>query len=111
MYAIVATGGKQYKVREGDILRVEKLEGDIGDSISFDKVLMFSDGESVELGRPVLENVSVNGHIVKQDKSNKILVFKYKSRVHYRRRQGHRQQYTLLEVKKIVTKSGEKDGS
>ena len=102
MYAIVSSGGKQYKVQKGEILRVEKISGDIGVPVSFDKVLMFSDGENVNIGQPVLENVSVNGHIVEQDKAKKIIVFKYKRRKRYRRKQGHRQQYTAVKIDSIA---------
>ncbi len=101
MYAVVSSGGKQYKVQKGEILRVEKISGDIGVPVSFDKVLMFSDGENVNIGQPVLENVSVNGHIVEQDKAKKIIVFKYKRRKRYRRKQGHRQQYTAIKIDNI----------
>jgi len=105
MYAIVSSGGKQYKVQKGEILRVEKISGDIGVPILFDKVLMFSDGENVNIGQPVLENVSVNGHIVEQDKAKKIIVFKYKRRKRYRRKQGHRQQYTAVKIDNIAQNS------
>lgn len=101
MYAVVATGGKQYKVREGQILRVEKIPGDIGSSVTFDKVLMTSDGEVVNIGQPVLENAEVNGHIIEQGKAKKIIVFKYKRRKRYRRKQGHRQQYTAVKIDRI----------
>lgn len=102
MYAVVFSGGKQYKVQKDEILRVEKISGDIGAPVSFDKVLMFSDGENVNIGQPVLENVSVNGHIVEQDKAKKIIVFKYKRRKRYRRKQGHRQQYTAVKIDSIL---------
>jgi len=102
MYAIVSSGGKQYKVQKGEILRFEKISGDIGAPVSFDKVLMFSDGENVNIGQPVLENVSVNGHIVEQDKAKKIIVFKYKRRKRYRKKQGHRQQYTAVKIDSIL---------
>ncbi len=101
MYAVVATGGKQYKVREGQILRVEKISGDVGASVSFDKVLMYADGDAVTIGQPELENVAVTGHIVEQGKAKKILVFKYKRRKRYRRKQGHRQQYTAVKIDSI----------
>jgi large subunit ribosomal protein L21 len=101
MYAIVNTGGKQYKIQQGDILRVEKIPGEIGSSVSFDKVLMFSDGENVSIGRPVLDNVAVEGHIIEQGKAKKIIVFKYKRRKRYRRKQGHRQQYTAIKIDSI----------
>jgi large subunit ribosomal protein L21 len=98
MYAIVNTGGKQYKIHQGDILRVEKISGEIGSPVSLDKVLMFSDGEKVSIGRPVLDNVAVKGHIVEQGKTKKIIVFKYKRRKRYRRKRGHRQQYTAIKI-------------
>ena len=101
MYAIVNTGGKQYKIQQGDILRVEKIPGEVGSSVSFDKVLMFSDGENVSIGRPVLDNVTVKGHIVEQGKAKKIIVFKYKRRKRYRRKQGHRQRYTAIKIDSI----------
>jgi large subunit ribosomal protein L21 len=101
MYAIVNTGGKQYKIQQGDILRVEKIPGEIGSSVSFDKVLMFSDGDNVSIGRPVLDNVAVKGHIIEQGKAKKIIVFKYKRRKRYRRKQGHRQQYTAIKIDSI----------
>ncbi len=101
MYAIVDSGGKQYKVKEGDILKVEKLTGEVGDNISFDKILMFSDDEDVNIGTPLLEDVTVNGHIVEQGKAKKIIVFKYKRRKRYRRKQGHRQQFTAVKIDSI----------
>ena len=101
MYAIVNTGGKQYKIHQGGVLRVEKIPGEIGSSVSFDKVLMFSDGENVSIGRPVLDNVAVKGHIIEQGKAKKIIVFKYKRRKRYRRKQGHRQQYTAVKIDSI----------
>jgi large subunit ribosomal protein L21 len=103
MYAIVNTGGKQYKVRQGDILRVEKIPGEIGSPVSFDKILMFSDGENVNIGRPILDNVTVKGHIVEQGKAKKIIVFKYKRRKRYRRKLGHRQHYTAVKIDSIET--------
>jgi len=101
MYAVISSGGKQYKVQEGEILKVEKLSGDVGGSVSFDDVLMFSDGETVSVGNPGLENISVTGHIVEQGKARKIIVFKYKRRKRYRRKQGHRQQYTAVKIDAI----------
>jgi large subunit ribosomal protein L21 len=101
MYAVVATGGKQYKVGEGDTLRVEKLKGDVGAEVAFDKVLLYSDGDTVKVGQPVLEGAAVRGHIVEQDKAKKILVFKYKRRKRYRRKQGHRQMFTAVKIDKI----------
>lgn len=101
MYAIVASGGKQYKTRQGEVLRVEKITGDIGSPVSFDRVLMFSDGQTVNIGQPFLANVVVKGHIVEQDKAKKFIVFKYKRRKRYRRKQGHRQPYTAINIDRI----------
>ncbi len=101
MYAIVDSGGKQYRVKEGDILKVEKLAGEVGDNVSFDKILMFSNDENVNIGTPLLEDVTVNGHIVEQGKAKKIIVFKYKRRKRYRRKQGHRQQFTAVKIDSI----------
>lgn len=101
MYAVVATGGKQYKVQQGDVLRVEKLAGDVGSEVAFDKVLMFSDGENVQIGQPVVEGAVVKGRIIEQGKSKKVIVFKYKRRKRYRRKQGHRQQYTAVKIDAI----------
>ena len=104
MYAVVNTGGKQYKVQQGEIFRVEKIPGDVGNPVTFDRVLMFSDGENVSIGQPVLENVAVEGHIVEQGKAKKILVFKYKRRKRYRRKQGHRQEFTAIQIDSINAK-------
>lgn len=101
MYAVVATGGKQYKVQEGEILRVEKLVGEVGSTVTFDQVLMTSDGTDVALGAPLLEGAEVIGQIVEQDKSKKVLVFKYKRRKRYRKMQGHRQPYTAVKINTI----------
>ena len=102
MYAVVKSGGKQYKVQEGETFRVEKLAGEVGAEIAFDEVLMFSDGENVQVGTPTLENVTVKGTVVEQGQAKKILVFKYKRRKRYRRKQGHRQQYTAVKVDSIT---------
>ncbi len=101
MYAVVKTGGKQYRVQEGDVLRVEKLPGDIGAKIAFDDVLLFSDGDNFQVGTPNLDNIAVNGRIVEQGKARKILVFKYKRRKRYRRKQGHRQPFTAIKIDSI----------
>jgi large subunit ribosomal protein L21 len=107
MYAVVNTGGKQYKVQQGEILRVEKISGDVGSPVTFDRVLMFSDGETVSIGQPVLEDVAVEGHIVEQGKAKKIIVFKYKRRKRYRRKQGHRQQFTAVLIDSIGSRQPE----
>ncbi len=103
MYAVIFTGGKQYKVSEGETLRVEKIPGEIGSSVSFDRVLMFSDGKTIKVGQPKLADVAVKGHIVEQGKAKKVIVFKYKKRKRYRKKRGHRQQYTALKIDTIQT--------
>ena len=102
MYAVVNTGGKQYKVQQGEVLRVEKIPGDVGSPVTFERVLMFSDGENVQIGQPVLDDVAVQGHIVEQGKARKIIVFKYKKRKRFRRKQGHRQEYTAVQIDSIT---------
>ena len=104
MYAVVNSGGKQYKVQQGEVLKVEKISGDVGSSVTFDRVLMFSDGDNVSVGQPVLDSVSVDGHIVEQGKAKKIIVFKYKRRKRYRRKKGHRQQFTAVLIDSITPK-------
>jgi large subunit ribosomal protein L21 len=101
MYAVVATGGKQYRVEAGEILRIEKLSGDIGAAVAFDKVLMLGDGENVQIGQPLVQGATVKGHIVEQGKQKKVLVFKYKRRKRYRRKQGHRQLFTAVKIDTI----------
>ena len=101
MYAVVTSGGKQYKVQEGEILRVEKIPGNVGSSVIFNTVLMVADGDKVNIGQPVLDDALVEGHIVEQGKAKKIIVFKYKRRKRYRRKQGHRQQFTAIKIDSI----------
>jgi large subunit ribosomal protein L21 len=104
MYAVVNSGGKQYKVQQGQVLRVEKISGDVGNPVTFERVLMFSDGENVSIGQPALEDVAVEGHIVEQGKAKKIIVFKYKKRKRYRRKKGHRQEFTAVLIDSIKPK-------
>jgi large subunit ribosomal protein L21 len=101
MYAVVTTGGKQYRVQKGETLKIEKIPGEVGSSVAFDQVLMVSDGDRVEIGQPLVENAVVNAHIVEQGKHKKILVFKYKRRKRFRRTQGHRQQFTAVKIDDI----------
>lgn len=101
MHAIIVTGGKQYKVTEGDVLYIEKLEAEAGDKITFDKVLAILDGDKATFGAPVVAGASVEANVVKNGKGKKILVFKYKPKKNYRRRQGHRQPYTKVEITKV----------
>lgn len=101
MYAIVRTGGKQYQVACGDQLRVEKLSGDVGDSVDLSDVLMVVDGEDIKIGQPVLENAKVTAKIAEQGRGKKVIVFKKKRRKGYRLRRGHRQSYTALKIEEI----------
>jgi large subunit ribosomal protein L21 len=98
MYAVVKTGGKQYKVRPGQLVRVEKLEGAVGDSVALDDVLLIGGGDALKIGRPQLEGASVQAQIVEQGRAKKIIVFKKKRRKGYHKKQGHRQYYTQLRI-------------
>jgi len=101
MYAVVKTGGKEYKITEGDIIRVEKLEGNIGDPVTLKDVLMVGKEGEVQVGTPHLTQAVVTGEIVQQVKGKKVLIFKMKRRKNYRRLRGHRQNYTYLKVNEI----------
>lgn len=101
MYAIIRTGGKQYQVAEGDRLRVEKLTGEVGDTVELDDVLMVADGEAVKIGQPAVEGAKVTAKIVEQGKGKKVIVFKKKRRQGYARKKGHRQLFTALEIQGI----------
>ncbi len=102
MYAIVRTGGKQYQVANGDQLRVEKLPGNVGDTIELSEVLMVVDDENVNIGQPLVDNAKVVATIAEQGKAKKIIVFKKKRRKGYRLKQGHRQPYTALKIQEIT---------
>lgn len=98
MYAIIKTGGKQYRVSEGDRLQVEKLVGNAGDAITFDEVLLVGGGDTTKVGAPTVKGASVKAEIVDQARGKKIIVFKLKRRKNYRRKQGHRQLYTDVRI-------------
>ena len=98
MQAIIVTGGKQYKVSEGDTLFIEKLEAEAGQAITFDQVLAVMDGDKATFGAPVLEGASVDATVVKNGKGKKIRIFKYTPKKGYRKRQGHRQPYTKVQI-------------
>jgi len=102
MYAIIQTGGKQYKVTEGDVIYVEKLSIEEGKTVTFDQVLAYSDGKKLKTGKPILKDVKVKGKVVKTGKGKKIIVFKFKPKKTYKRTQGHRQPYTKVEISKIT---------
>ena len=100
MYAIIATGGKQYRVSEGDVIYIEKIDAQVDSTVSFDVLLVGNDGD-VRVGTPIVEGAKVEGKVVGQVRGEKIVVFKYKSKKNYRRKQGHRQPYTKVEITKI----------
>ena len=101
MYAIIETGGKQYKVAEGDVIFVEKLDAEADSEVTFDKVLAVGEEGSVDFGTPYVDGAKVSGKVLKNGKSKKIIVFKYKPKKGYRRKQGHRQPYTKIQIEKI----------
>jgi|SRR3989344_3270615 len=101
MFAIIETGGKQYLVKKGEKIQIEKLAGDAGQSISFDKVLFSSDGKEFKLGKPYVTGAKVEAKVLKQARAKKIHVLKYKSKSKYRRKQGHRQHFTEIEITKV----------
>ena len=103
MYAIIESCGKQYKVAEGDVVFFEKLDTEEGKKVTFDNVVLVSDGEKIEVGSPYVKGVKIEGKVVSHGKGKKILVYKYKAKKNYRRTQGHRQPYTKVEITKIKT--------
>lgn len=98
MYAVIVTGGKQYRVAVGDVLRVEKLSADAGASLNLDQVLMVADGDNIRLGGPVLSGASVTATVKSHGRGDKIRIFKMRRRKHYRKHAGHRQDYTEIEI-------------
>jgi large subunit ribosomal protein L21 len=101
VYAIIQTGGKQYRVGLGDVLRVEKLLGEVGETVTLNDVLMVATGDECMVGQPLVAGAQVTGQILRQGKAKKILVFKKKRRKNFRRLRGHRQPYTALQIKEI----------
>lgn len=102
MYAVVKTGGKEYRVSKGDFIRVEKLEGKVGDPVELKDVLMVSREGELQFGAPLLSNVIIRGEIVQEEKGKKVLTYKMKRRKNYRRFKGHRQTYTFLKINDIA---------
>ncbi|MFZ5898401.1 MAG: 50S ribosomal protein L21 [Bacillota bacterium] len=101
MYAIIETGGKQYRVQEGDQIFVEKLPSVVGETVTFERVLAVGKDDGLVVGTPVVEGAKVTGKVVKQVRGQKIIVFKYKPKKNYRRKKGHRQPYTQVQIEKI----------
>jgi large subunit ribosomal protein L21 len=102
MYAVIETGGKQYRVEVGTELEVELLDGGAGDSIAFERILLVADGEAASIGRPVVENASVSGEIVRRDRGEKVISFKYRPKARRRVKKGHRQELTVVRISDIV---------
>lgn len=104
MYAVIKTGGKQYKVAAGDKVKVEKLTGDVGSTVVIDKVLLIADGETTTIGAPLVAGAKVNATVVSHGRNDKVMIFKMRRRKHYRKTQGHRQSYTEIQIDTISAK-------
>ena len=98
MYAVIKTGGKQYKVKEGDVITVEKIKKQAGEKVVFDEVLMIGEGKKTEIGTPYLDAAKVYGYVVENGKGDKLIIYKYKAKKDYRKKQGHRQPYSMIEI-------------
>jgi large subunit ribosomal protein L21 len=98
MYAVIATGGKQYRVQPGETIRVEKLDGEAGGAITFGEVLLVADGENVKVGTPTVAGASVSAEIVENGRGEKLIIYKYRRRKGYRRKTGHRQPFTAVKI-------------
>ncbi|MGD8624055.1 MAG: 50S ribosomal protein L21 [Anaerolineae bacterium] len=103
MYAVIKTGGKQYRVKPGDTIDVEKLPYDVGDEIELDQVLLVANGSDAQIGRPLVKGAKVKATVTRQAKGRKVVIFKYRPSKRYRRKRGHRQHYTRLRIDEIVT--------
>lgn len=101
MYAVIETGGKQYRVVEGDVITIEKLDKAAGDTVEFDKVLVCGSGSDLTIGAPTVAGAKVSASVVENGKGEKVIIFKYKSKKDYRKKQGHRQPYTKVKIEKI----------
>ena len=102
MYAIIETGGKQYRVQAGDQIRVEKLNAEDGAVVVFDKVLVAGEGADIKVGTPYIDGLTVDGKVIESGKGDKVIIFKYKAKKDYRKKQGHRQPYTLVEITAVA---------
>ncbi len=101
MYAVIETGGKQYRVQEGDVITVEKLNAEVGDVVTFDKVLVLGEGKDIKVGTPYV-GTAVTGTVVENGKGQKVIIFKYKAKKDYRKKQGHRQPYTMVKIESLT---------
>lgn len=111
MYAVIETGGKQYRVQEGDRIIVEKLSLEPGDRVEFDRVLFLGEGDDLKVGAPFVEGVKVFGEVVENGKADKVIIFKYKAKKDYRKKQGHRQPYTMVEILSLGDEPAKKEES
>ncbi|EMR12633.1 50S ribosomal protein L21 [Methylophaga lonarensis MPL] len=102
MYAIVATGGKQYRVKEGEKLRIEKLSAEAGDTVELDKVLMVGEGDDIKVGAPYLEGAKVTAKVAANGRADKVKIIKFRRRKHHRKQMGHRQAFTEIEITGIT---------
>ena len=105
MYAVIETGGKQYRVQEGDVITVEKLDVEAGDAVELDKVLVLNNDKELKVGAPYVEGAKVLGEVVENGKGKKVVIFKYKAKKGYAKKQGHRQPYTMIEIKSLDGKA------
>lgn len=101
MYAVIKTGGKQYRVKEGDLLKIEQIEGDVGSEVKFSEVLLMVKDDKVTCGTPLIDNIAVNAQIVSHGRHRKIRIIKFRRRKHHMKRMGHRQNYTEVKIKAI----------
>lgn len=101
MYAVIETGGKQYRVQEGDVVTIEKLNVEAGDKVTFDKVLVLAEEGGLKVGAPYVEGAAVTGEVVENGKGKKVIIFKYKAKKDYRKKQGHRQPYTMVKIESL----------
>lgn len=101
MYAVIETGGKQYRVQEGDVVTIEKLNVEAGDKVTFDKVLVLAEEGNLKVGAPYVEGAAVTGEVVENGKGKKVIIFKYKAKKDYRKKQGHRQPYTMVKIESL----------
>ena len=108
MYAVIETGGKQYRVQEGDVITVEKLNAEAGETVAFDRVLVLGEGKDIKVGAPYTGDV-VTGSVVENGKGQKVIIFKYKAKKDYRKKQGHRQPYTMVKIESLTGAAPKKE--
>lgn len=102
-FAVIKTGGKQYKVSPGQKIKIEKLDAPEGKSVVFNEVLLIDDGKELKIGQPIVKNAKVEGKVLKQDRADKVIIFKYKAKKRFKVKRGHRQPFSLVEITKIIS--------